>query len=90
MQVLVTIVLIVEIAMWAIAVYSRLVRLRNNVAQAWKKLEADQSSEAVKTVYNKQVDAYNKAIAGFSGGLRRHAALGALTLPGGAGKGRAG
>ena len=69
MQVLVTIVLIVGIAMWVIAVYSRLVRLRNNVTQAWKRLEADQTNAAIRTVYNNQVDAYNKALEGFSGGL---------------------
>lgn len=69
MQVLVTIVLIVGMAMWVIAVYSRLVRLRNNVTQAWKRLETDQGNAAIRTVYNKQVDAYNKALEGFSGGL---------------------
>jgi hypothetical protein len=69
MNVIVTIVLILAIAMWTIAVYSRLVRLRNQVTQAWKRLEADQSSEAIRTVYNKHVDLYNNALEGFSGGL---------------------
>jgi hypothetical protein len=69
MNVIVTIILIVAIAMWTIAVYSRLVRLRNQVTQAWKRLEADQANEAIKTVYNKHVDLYNKALANFSGSL---------------------
>jgi len=69
MNVIVTIVLIVAIAMWTIALYSRLVRLRSQVAQAWKRLESDQSNEAIRTVYNKHVDAYNSALDKFSGSL---------------------
>ncbi len=69
MNVLVTIVLIVAIAMWAIAVYGRLVRLRNQVTQAWKRVEADQTNETIRTVYNKQVDAYNNALKNFFGSL---------------------
>ncbi|MFM8535668.1 MAG: hypothetical protein ACKOEC_19115 [Acidimicrobiia bacterium] len=69
MQVLLTIVLIVAIAMWATAVYSHLVRLRNNVTQAWKRLEADQANAAIRAVYNKHAEVYNKTLAGFSGGL---------------------
>ena len=69
MNVIVTIVFMVAIAMWAVAVYSRLVRLRNQVTQAWKRLETDQSSEAIRTVYNKHVDAYNNALGHFSGSL---------------------
>ncbi len=65
MQVLVTLVLILAIAMWTIAVYSRLVRLREQVKRAWSRLEADQSSEAIKNVYNKQVELYNSALATF-------------------------
>ena len=65
MSVIVTIVLIVAIAMWTVAVYSRLVQLRNGVTRAWKLLEADQSSEAIRAVYNKHVDAYNAALANF-------------------------
>ena len=69
MNVIVTIVLIAAIAMWTVAVYSRLVRLRNGVTQAWKHLEADQSSEAIRAVYNKHVDAYNNALANFPANL---------------------
>jgi hypothetical protein len=68
-NVILTIVLIVAVAMWTIAIYSRLVRLRNQVTQAWKRLEADQSNDAIRTVYNKQVDAYNNALANVFGGL---------------------
>ena len=74
MNVIVTVVLIVAIAMWAMAVYGRLVRLRNQVTQAWKRLESDQSSEAVRAVYNKHVDLYNNALANFSGSLIGRAA----------------
>lgn len=69
MNVIVTIVLIVAIAMWVTAVYSKLTRLRERVREAWKLLEPDQSNEAVKNVYNKHVDLYNNALAGFVGAL---------------------
>ncbi len=69
MQVLVTIVLIVAIASWTIAVYSRLVRLREQVKKAWTLLQADELNEAVKTVYNKHVDQYNNALQAFPANL---------------------
>jgi hypothetical protein len=65
MNVIVTVVLIVAIAMWTTAVYSRLLRLRSQVTQVWKRLEADQSNEAVRAVYNKHVAMYNTALANF-------------------------
>jgi hypothetical protein len=46
-------------------VYRRLLALREQVKLAWKRLDADQSSEAVKTVYNKHVAIYNDALASF-------------------------
>ena len=52
-------------AMWAFAVYRRLVMLREQVKQAWKRLEADQTNEAIKTVYNKHVRIYNEALDSF-------------------------
>jgi len=67
MNVIVTIVLIAGIATWAVAVYSRLARLRSQVTQAWKRLEGDQSNEAIRTVYNKHVTMYNNALASFPG-----------------------
>ena len=69
MNVLVTIVLIVAIAMWTVAIYSRLARLRSQVTQAWKRLEGDQSNEAIRTVYNTHVSMYNDALASFPGNV---------------------
>ena len=43
----------------------RLARLREQVKLAWKRLEADQSNEAVKSVYNKHVAMYNEALEAF-------------------------
>jgi hypothetical protein len=65
MQVLLTIVLIVGAAAWALAVHQRLEKMRREVKAAWKLLEADQSNEAVKKVYNKHVAAYNAALDAF-------------------------
>ena len=55
MNVLFTLVVFVVIAAWALMIYRRLVSLRNQVKLAWKRLEADQSNDAIKTVYNKHV-----------------------------------
>ena len=65
MNVLFTLVVFAVAAAWALMVYRRLVRLRNQVKLAWVRLEADQSNEAIKTVYNKHVAMYNDALAGF-------------------------
>jgi hypothetical protein len=65
MNVLFTIAVIAAAAMWALAVFTRLSKLRGQVTQAWKRLEADQSNEAVRTVYNKHVDMYNAALEAF-------------------------
>ena len=65
MNVLFTIAVIGVVAMWAAAVLTRLSRLREQVTQAWKRLETDRSNEAVRTVYNRQVDVYNAALDGF-------------------------
>ena len=62
MNVLVTIVLIAGVAMWAAAVYARLVRLRQQVTDAWKLLQADQSKTAAQNVYNARVQSYNAAL----------------------------
>jgi hypothetical protein len=64
-QVLLTVGLIAVLAMWAVMVVRRLARMREEVRLAWKKLETDQSNEAVKSVYNKHVAAYNDALQGF-------------------------
>ena len=62
MQVLLTIILIAAAGAWVVSVQRRLDRMRREVTAAWKLLEADQTSEAVKTVYNKHVAAYNAAL----------------------------
>jgi hypothetical protein len=65
MQVLFTIVLLGVLGLWASAVVNRLSRLRAHVTQAWKRLEANQSDEAVRTVYNRHVALYNEALEQF-------------------------
>ena len=65
MSVIATVALIVIVAMWATAVYSRLVRLRALVTRAWKLLEADQAKAAAQNVYNAHVDKYNAALDAF-------------------------
>ena len=65
MNVIFTLVVIAAVAAYALAVYRRLASLRNQVTLAWKKLEPDQSNEAIKTVYNKHVDLYNAALDAF-------------------------
>jgi hypothetical protein len=64
-NVVVTIVVFAAIAVWAFAVYNRLLRLRDRVKEAWRHLEADQANESAKTVYNRCVQAYNTALDGF-------------------------
>jgi len=64
-NVLVTVAFIAGVAMWALAVIRRLTRMREQVKLVWKKLEGDQSNEAIKTVYNKHVVAYNNALDSF-------------------------
>lgn len=62
MQVLLTVGLIVVFAAWGTAVYSRLVRLRALVKDAWKLLDADQTKVAAQHVYNAHVEQYNAAL----------------------------
>jgi hypothetical protein len=64
-SVVATVAFIVIVAMWATAVYSRLVRLRALVTKAWKLLEADQAKAAAQNVYNAHVDKYNAALDAF-------------------------
>ena len=69
MSVLVTVVAIAAAATWLLAVYRRLVQLREQVKLAWRRLEADQSNDAIKTVYNKHVASYNAALEAFPANL---------------------
>lgn len=65
MNVLVTLVLLAAAGMWALAVFRRLTRLREQVKLAWQRLEADQSNGAIKSVYNNHVTTYNAALESF-------------------------
>ncbi|HET7160091.1 MAG TPA: hypothetical protein VFI62_13925 [Burkholderiales bacterium] len=65
MSVLFTLVVLALLGGWALAVYRRLVSLRTRVTLAWKKLETDQTNEAIRTVYNKHAQMYNEALGGF-------------------------
>ena len=64
-NVLFTIGLIAVVLLWAFAVVRRLDRLRQEVKLVWKKLETDQSNDAVRSVYNKHVSKYNAALDSF-------------------------
>ena len=65
MSVIFTLVVLAAVGVWTLTVYRRLLALRAQVKLAWKRLEADQSNEAVKTVYNKHVALYNSALEAF-------------------------
>ena len=65
MNVVFTIAVLTALLVWAFAVYSRLLRLRDRVNKAWQLLEPDQSNESAKAVYNRRVSEYNAALAGF-------------------------
>lgn len=65
MNVIFTLVVLFAVAMWALAVHIRLSKLRDEVKLAWKRLEADLSDEAARTVYNRHVAAYNAALDAF-------------------------
>ena len=69
MNVVFTIVVFAAVAVWAFAVYSRLLRLRDRVKEAWRHLEADRANESAKTVYNRSVEMYNTALDGFPASL---------------------
>jgi hypothetical protein len=64
-NVLFTLAVFAVAAAWALMVYRRLVWLRNQVKLAWTRLDADQSNEAIRTVYNKHVVIYNDALESF-------------------------
>lgn len=65
MNVVFTIVILAGAAMWMLAMYSRLSRLREHVKETWKRLEVDRSNDAVRSVYNRHVDIYNAALEAF-------------------------
>lgn len=65
MQVLLTVGLFAGLALWIFIALRKLAVMRTEIKLAWKKLEADQANEAVKSVYNKHVSAYNAALEDF-------------------------
>ena len=69
MNVLFTIAVLAVAGAWALMVIRRLAALREQVKLAWKRLEPDQSNEAVRKVYNKHVAMYNEALTGFPASL---------------------
>jgi hypothetical protein len=65
MQVLLTIGLIAVVAIWIATAMRRLAVMRTEIKLVWKKLEVDQSNEAIKSVYNNHVAKYNAALESF-------------------------
>jgi len=65
MNVIVTIILVVVLAGWAFVVYNRILRLREQVRDAWRKLEPQQDDAALRDAYNTRVNVYNDALAVF-------------------------
>jgi hypothetical protein len=61
-QVLLTVGIFAVLAIWLFIVLRKLASLRTQVTLAWKRLEPDQSNDAIRAVYNKHVDAYNAAL----------------------------
>ena len=62
MNVVLTIVIFAAIAVWAFAVYNRLLRLRERVKAAWRRLEPQQDDRALGDVYNACVKSYNDTL----------------------------
>ena len=67
-----TLVVLAVGALWGVAVYTRLIRLRGRVNDAWKLLDAQlkeggeaATTEAARKVYNDAVVAYNTALQAF-------------------------
>lgn len=68
MNVLFTLAIFAVAAMWALAIYSRLVRLRRQILLEWKQLEAREKAgdpAADGKRYNELAVAYNTTLAGF-------------------------
>ena len=67
MNVLFTIAVLTALAMWGLAVYTRLHRLRRQIVSEWKQLDArEKAGEATDgTRYNQLAAAYNAALEAF-------------------------
>jgi len=71
-NVLFTIAVLAVLAMWALAVYNRLRRLRRQILAEWKQLDAREKAGDAGvdgTRYNELAAAYNAAIDGFPDNL---------------------
>jgi hypothetical protein len=64
-NVLFTLFVFAAVGVWVLVIVRRLTLLREQVKLAWRRLEPDQSNEAVKSVYNKHVTRYNAALETF-------------------------
>jgi hypothetical protein len=64
-SVLFTLVVLAAVGMWGLAVFRRLARQRDHIKVVWKRLEAEQENEAIRTVYNNHVTSYNAALESF-------------------------
>ncbi len=69
MNVIFTLVFFAAVGAYALTCYRRLLGLQIQVKLAWKRLEADQSNDAIKNVYNRHVRSYNEALEAFPGYL---------------------
>lgn len=59
LQVFLTLGLFAALAIWIFIALRKLAVMRTEIKLAWKRLETDQSNDAIKNVYNKHVAAYN-------------------------------
>jgi hypothetical protein len=64
-SVVVSIVVLVVLAAWLFVVYNRLLRLREQVRDAWRRLEPQQEDGALRDAYNARVNVYNAALSSF-------------------------
>ena len=76
MSVLFTLVVLAVAGLWGVAVYTRLIRLRDRVSDAWKLLDAQlkaggepATADAARKVYNDAVVKYNAALQAFPGNI---------------------
>ena len=65
MNVLFTIVVLAAAAMWGLAAYSRLVRLRAQVRAEFKRLDKSPQADADGKRYNDVAETYNRALQAF-------------------------
>ena len=76
MSVLFTLVVLAVAGLWGVAVYTRLIRLRDRVSDAWQLLDAQlkaggepATADAARKVYNDAVVKYNAALQAFPGNI---------------------